>query len=211
MKEDDDFFDNKFFEYVKKLKSRPRQRASYFEASDKKSKEMSVVNNLLQTEDSWGIKKLEFPMNDPPDVVGTTELGIQIGFEVTELVNQDANALEARKNKRLHDGHRDFVPRKKQLDMEIQLIDEELQWNVDKILSLLKYTISKKDNKLANIRDEFEEIVLVVFSDENQIYHKNVIDALLAFNWEPPHNIDEIWLIRAPVTHNVRNNVFKLL
>ena len=202
MKEDDDFFDNKFFEYVKKLKSRPRQRASYFEASDKKSKEISVVDNLLQTENNWGIEKLELLIDDPPDVVGTTESGIQIAFEVTELVNQKANELEARKNKFLRNGHR---------DLELELLNEELRWNVDNILKLLEDIILKKEKKLAKIRDKFEKIILVVFSDENQIYHEKIINALLSLKWEQPDNINEIWLIRAPVTYNVRNNVFKLL
>ncbi len=202
MKEDDDFFDNKFFECVKKLKSRPRQRASYFEASDKKSKEISVVDNLLQTENNWGIEKLELLIDDPPDVVGTTESGIQIAFEVTELVNQKANELEARKNKFLRNGHR---------DLELELLNEELRWNVDNILKLLEDIILKKEKKLAKIRDKFEKIILVVFSDENQIYHEKIINALLSLKWEQPDNINEIWLIRAPVTYNVRNNVFKLL
>ncbi len=187
---------------MKKLKSRPRQRASYFEASDKKSKEISVVDNLLQTENNWGIEKLELLIDDPPDVVGTTESGIQIAFEVTELVNQKANELEARKNKFLRNGHR---------DLELELLNEELRWNVDNILKLLEDIILKKEKKLAKIRDKFEKIILVVFSDENQIYHEKIINALLSLKWEQPDNINEIWLIRAPVTYNVRNNVFKLL
>ena len=204
MKQNDNFFDNDFFEDLEKLKNKPRQRANYFEAHEKKPKELMVVDDLLQTINIWGIRKLNSPEHDPPDVVGTTESGIKIAFEVTELVNQKANELEARKNIQLRNDHHDF-------DLEQQLLNEELQWNVCNILNLLENRISKKEKKLAKIRDKFEKIILVVFSDENRIYHEKTINALLSFKWKLQDNIDEIWLIRAPISYNVRNNVFKLL
>jgi hypothetical protein len=203
-------FDKDFFEYLGKKNAMARQRSTYFKStsgrSDRQLEELMVVDELLRAlcPNPWNVEKLELG-DDPPDVIGKTGDANLIAFEVTELVNEQANRLEAG----MH------APRKKNAPVdfseEMKLLEEELNWNEKNICEQLEAIIKKKNKKLEETKATYPKVILVVHSDETNIYQEHVIKKLMTRITLEPKNIDEVWLVRAPDSPDSHDNVFRII
>ncbi|EPX4135594.1 hypothetical protein ACW0FU_004123 [Vibrio vulnificus] len=138
--------------YLTKRKAMVRKHADFFETPDKTTKELLVTQSLfqmleLETKDHLVSVSLA---QDPPDVAVVTRSGKKIGVEVTELVNEKAIGFDI-KGKRL------------------QYLKEILSWNVETLTAKLQRIISSKAKKCEKLPQGFDELVLLIFTDEPRL------------------------------------------
>ena len=131
----------KIVEALKKQKG----YASFFDWPNKATKEKGIVRDLLKAMEAkgeyHGVVKLKSNKPDPPDCVGVVENGELVGFEVTELVDQET----VRKNRQ---GKR---TRKK--------------WTPNELLAKLREIVREKDSKKYH-GGSYSKIILVIHTDE---------------------------------------------
>jgi len=139
-------------DYLAKRKAMVRKHADFFETPDKTTKELLVTQSLfqmLEVETKDHLVSISLAQ-DPPDVAVVTSLGKNVGVEVTELVNEKAIGLDI-KGKRL------------------QYLKEILSWNTETLTQKIQHIISTKAQKCEKLPDGFDELVLLIFTDEPRL------------------------------------------
>ncbi|WP_435417442.1 hypothetical protein WAB17_11260 [Parerythrobacter aurantius] len=168
-----------------------RGYASYWEwAPDRQQQELGVAEALakyLSFSENAAIEYLSPVESDPPDAVMRLADQRLIGIEVTELV--DAKTAEgARYAKSNGGGHVPWA-----------------SWDSTRLANDLKKRIMDKDAKLAACRDQYDEMMLAIATDEPlitleiassafislQIEAKNIDRAFLLLSYHPDYNIPE--------------------
>ncbi|MEH0700685.1 hypothetical protein [Vibrio owensii] len=139
---------NMLLEEQEKTLKLPRRHASFFETSSKTGKELSVAQSYFQILESQSDEKLVSLSlaEDPPDVEILTDNKRRIGVEITELVNAKAIELQIKE-------HHKYV-------------FELLSWNAEKFLKVLQSIISSKADKCGSVSDKYDELTLLIFTDE---------------------------------------------
>ncbi|HDY7535883.1 TPA: hypothetical protein RQJ67_004514 [Vibrio vulnificus] len=139
-------------DYLIKRKAMVRKHADFFEAPNKTTKELLVTQYLFQMLEVDTNEHLVnmFLAQDPPDVAVVTSSGKKVGVEVTELVNEKAIDYDIK-------GER------------LKYLKEILSWNADSITKKLQHIITTKAQKCKKLPEEFDELILLIFTDEPRL------------------------------------------
>lgn len=161
-------------ELLEKMR-RVRKYASFFEWPDKKLKERSIVEFLLNSMQLGGEAKYSKPIpspDEPPDCVVSDEDGRPVAVEVTELVSAEA----IRRNQRGNNVYR--------------------EWKFNEIAHELNNAILKKDGKRFHGGPYAKKIVLI-FTDEIilQASQEEYAEYLAGLSFGPVEQIDEAYLL----------------
>lgn len=84
---------NELLHAIDKLRKLKRQHASFYDWSEKQTKESGIVDEFLDPNNHKGIHNyvsFSIPDNDPPDAIIYKEDNEEAQLEITELVNQHA-------------------------------------------------------------------------------------------------------------------------
>lgn len=136
----------------------------------------SILVEYLSSVDGQQLEKIVPIDRDPPDVMVTSKFGRRIGIEVTELVDHRAveRARFAKKN-----GLGEIA---------------WANWSGERIKSQLNKIILKKDEKIAKSNENFDEIVLLIFSDEPDINFSKLEDLQNQYR-HTAKNFDEVYFV----------------
>jgi hypothetical protein len=129
----------------------------------------------------------------PPDVIGVDEDGKLVAFEVTELVDQAAIEVNARR--RRDSGN---IPALSREDGDVvrNWLPVRSEWNEDRLLSALEDIIRNKDRKLAKVPlVEYERVILLVHTDEPDLGPDEYLEVVRAHRFSRPLNIHEAYLV----------------
>ncbi|MCA3953899.1 hypothetical protein [Vibrio vulnificus] len=139
-------------DYLIKRKAMVRKHADFFETPNKTTKELLVTQHLFQMLEVDTNEHLVnmFLAQDPPDVAVVTSSGKKVGVEVTELVNEKAIGYDIK-------GER------------LKYLKEILSWNADSITKKLQNIVTTKAQKCHKLPEEFDELVLLIFTDEPRL------------------------------------------
>ena len=150
-----------FYEYQQKRVGMPRKHADFFETVDKGTKELSIAMTFFQLlESQLGEHLVQVQLaGDPPDVAVVTNKGTSFGIEITELVSEKAIGLDI-KNKRE------------------QYLTEILSWNANTLQTKLEKIITGKAEKCASIEPTYDNLVLLIFTDEPRLTSDVIRDYL---------------------------------
>jgi hypothetical protein len=142
---------------MREARHKSRGYAEYWEwAIDKRQAELHaarVLSNYLLRDHQRGEKaRLEIIENDPPDTLLVLANGRRIGIEVTELVDEKAIRKANRKK-------RAGLP----FDYDCA------NWNSNRATQSLLSQIAAKDVKLASASEAYDELLLVIVTDETMM------------------------------------------
>lgn len=143
---------------------RSRGYATFFEWPDRGMKELGVVASLLESmrkAHDLRYRDAQISSEDPPDVIASTSAGGQIGFEVTEIVSEEA------------------IQRRKAGE------DVYADWTDDEFLAELGRRIGEKDLKQF-AGGPYSERLLLVFTDELTVSHEAVGTKLASMRFPAP-------------------------
>jgi len=172
-----DFLDDQVFALMWKSIAKEKGYASYWDWPDKATKELGVVRDLLGAikakEGQHGIRTLSCNKTDPPDCIGIGLNGEQIGFEVTELVDQAT--VEHNKH-----GHFDWK-----------------EWKSAELQAELASRLQDKDGKQLQ-NGPFERYIVVIYTDEPLLRCEDCADILRGHRFGPFQQIDEAFLLFSP-------------
>ena len=151
-----------------------RKYSAFFDWPDKKIKEWDVVCELLRSMHARGdyryTNKVESVDDDWPDCVIRDSGGVQVGVEVTELVNQKAIEMcERGKN----------VYR---------------EWSDQAVREKIAQILKRKDEK-AHHGDLYGKLILVIHNDEIDLPSFRLFPILDASPFPLTRNIDEAYVI----------------
>jgi hypothetical protein len=165
--------DKTFIERLVDLLSKQRKYASHFEWHDKRKKELGVVECLIDSMKLRGEKWLHSPQSskiDPPDCIAKDSEGKNIGIEVSELVDVDAIWMN-QKGKQVY---RD--------------------WRPEEVIKAIQKIIDEKDVKQFK-GDPYNNIVLLIFTDEVTISYKEYSEILEPHIFETPKKIGTVYFL----------------
>lgn len=139
-------FEQLLFDRISSALQKQKKYANFWDWPDKQVKERGNVSDLLKSieaeQGSHGVVKLRSnPPHITPDCVGTIIDGKLIGFEVTELVDQEAVELN-------ETGHRVWK-----------------KWNHEELREKIRSIVTEKDRKTFQ-GGEYHSIVLIIYTDE---------------------------------------------
>jgi hypothetical protein len=142
---------------MREARHKSRGYAEYWEwAIDKRQAELHaarVLSNYLLRDCQRDEKaRLEIIENDPPDALLILANGCRIGIEVTELVDEKA----------IRKAHR-----KKRTGLPFDY--DCANWNSNRATQSLLSQIAAKDAKLASASKAYDELLLVIVTDETMI------------------------------------------
>jgi hypothetical protein len=157
------------------LRNRRKYSASW-EYPDRKVKEWDVVDELLMSMHAEGdrryAKKVEPVDDDWPDCVIQDSRGLEVGVEVTELVDQEAVEMcEKEKEKKVYRA-----------------------WSDQEVREKIEQILAGKDRK-AHHRNLYSKLILVIHTDEFELTSPRLFPILDAAVFPRPRNIDEAYLI----------------
>lgn len=152
-----------------------RKYASFSEwhKTEKSIKEIGVVESLLESLSGYGAssyQNLRASKSDPPDVIAETLEGATVGFEVRELVDQEAVEL----NERGESVYRD--------------------WTDSEVVKELQKIIDGKDSK-KYIGGPFEKLILVIPTDEPVLTPRHLKPVLDRHEFRQPRQLHEVYLL----------------
>lgn len=141
---------------IREAIEKSRGYASYWEwGVERRRVEMraaEVLRNYLLQSREWDSGELSYVENDPPDILLTTEQGILVGIEVTELVDSD------------------FVERSRyRKNAGQKIIYDVADWSPERIAKELTRMVEVKDKKMTKTKGEYSDYFLAVVTDEPMI------------------------------------------
>lgn len=168
---------SRMMEYVKNLKEMPRNHAGFFEWPDKAIKEIGVAQDLFSKLEEYSGDYLVNVMigEDPPDVKVITAKGKTIGIEVTELVNQKAIEYQIKNDPRYH--------------------EEVVSWTKDSFNEKLSNIISKKDRLCKNVSKDYDELSLLIFTDEPKLDSDTIESYLEVGGRSHPNSFKNVYML----------------
>jgi hypothetical protein len=155
---DEDSDHSEVVRLMREARDKSRGYSEYWEWKlDKRQAELHaahVIANylLLNSHQEEGKVSLNIVERDPPDALMIMADGRRIGIEITELVDEKAI-------KRAHRSKRERLS----LDFDCA------HWDSDRTRQFLVAQITAKDNKLAAVAAAYDELLLVVVTDETMI------------------------------------------
>jgi hypothetical protein len=159
-------------ELIETIRSQ-RKHASFFEWSQKDTKELGVVKCLIESLEKDGCYSY-FDLNsnkkDPPDCVARDNSGKAVGIEVSELVDLKT-VRDAQQNK--------AYPK---------------YWDRHEVLDKIQSIISKKDQKKFH-GSPYSSIILVIFTDETFLDPDDAIPYLQQHEFAKTNQIGDIYLL----------------
>lgn len=150
-----------------------RRHASFFEWPDRERKELGLVELLFESMQKKGECPYSNPKNfkpDPPDCTAEDEQGNLIGIELTELVDQES----IERNERGGAVYR--------------------FWDAADLIEKIESLIKKKDEKRFN-GGPYKKIILLIFTDENDILPTEYIPFLQGVDFSKKSQIDEVYFL----------------
>lgn len=164
---------------VWKILQKRQRYAGHWEALSKPEKEVLVVYDLLcaiheQEGRAWTVEIKPGPCaNEPPDVVGITNNGARVAFEVTELVDQTMIERRAKG----------------------KAVGKD--WNPDEVISRLQSKLDEKGLRRFSKKD-FDSIVLVIHTAEPNLRPSKFGSIISSHRFIRQGQIDEAYLIFPP-------------
>jgi hypothetical protein len=151
-----------------------RKYSAFFDWPDKKIKEWDVVCELLRSMRARGdyryTNKVESVDDDWPDCVIRDVGGVQVGVEVTELVDQKAIEMCERGN------------------------NVYREWSDQAVREKVAQILNRKDEK-AHHGDLYGKLILVIHNDEIDLPSFRLFPILDASPFPRTRNIDEAYII----------------
>ena len=151
-----------------------RKYSAFFDWPDKKIKEWDVVCELLRSMRARGdyryTNKVESVDDDWPDCVIRDVGGVQVGVEVTELVDQKAIEMCERGN------------------------NVYREWSDQAVREKVAQILNRKDEK-AHHGDLYGKLILVIHNDEIDLPSFRLFPILDASPFLRTRNIDEAYII----------------
>jgi hypothetical protein len=150
-----------------------RKYAAFFDWPDKGIKEWDVVDELLRAMHAKGdcrYTRAESVDDNPPDCVIRDSAGVQVGVEVTELVDQEAVEMCERGK------------------------DVYRVWSDQEVREKIAQILINKDGK-AHHGNLYSKPILVIHNDEFELRSPRLFPILDASVFSRPQNIDEAYLI----------------
>ena len=151
-----------------------RKYSAFFDWPDKKIKEWDVVCELLSSMHARGdyryTNKVEPVDDDWPDCVIRDSGGVQVGVEVTELVDQKAIEMCERGN------------------------NVYREWSDQAVREKIAQILNRKDEK-AHHGDLYGKLILVIHNDEVDLPSSRLFHILDASPFPRTRNIDEAYII----------------
>ena len=169
-----------FERYIIDLKSLKRKHANYFESPCKKIKELVIAQSfyqiLEQESDEYlvSIKHAE----DPPDIKIITNKERCVGVEITELVSEKAIEYQIKEQRGKY-------------------LDDILSWNRERFVSEIQKIINNKSEKCKNIAQGYDELVLLIFTDEPILRADRIDKYLIDVRFEHADGFDSIYLLKS--------------
>ena len=166
-----------FQEEIEKLRKLKRNHASFFNWHDQEVQEkgigMDFFQKLEESSDEYllNIESAE----DPPDVKITTSEGRELGVEITELVDQTAIEYEIKGDPRY--------------------CERVVSWNKENTIDLLEAIIIRKDGKCEKVKEKYETLVLLIFTDEPRLESDTLKEYLQGHTWPATTYIDEAYIL----------------
>lgn len=158
---------------IREFLKRQRKYASFFEWSDKGQKELGIVETLLQSVAFQGaetFRNLRISPKDPPDCIAEGQSGNLIGFEVRELVDEEAVRLNA------------------------QGKEVYRNWTVDEVIKELESIIVEKDYKTFH-GGPYKKLILVIHTDEFVLDFQTLKPVLETHEFRKTNKIAEAYLL----------------
>lgn len=147
--------------------------ASFFEWSDRKRAELGVVEKLTSALAASGDRIFSLPdsyESDPPDCISTNEKGLQVAFEVTEIVCPLAAKENAKGN---------LVYR---------------NWKSGELYEHVAQQLNAKDNKSFH-GGPYDEIIICLFTDEPLLNIERVNSELKESTFGPFTQITSAYIV----------------
>ena len=163
--------------YVKKMKEMSRNHAGFFEWPDKSIKEIVIAQDLFSKLEEYSDDYLVnvMPGEDPPDVKVITSKGKTIGIEVTELVNQKAIEYQIKNDPRYH--------------------EEVVSWSKSSFNKKLSDIVSKKNRLCKNKGGNYDELSLLIFTDEPKLDSDTIESYLEGADLGSPKNFKNVYIL----------------
>jgi hypothetical protein len=160
---------------VEEFIKRQRKYASFFEwfRNEKSIKEAGVVRSLIESmmkHNSSGYQNVRVSKADPPDCYAETRDGALVGFEVRELVDQEAVEL----NERGKEVYRD--------------------WTTPEVVQELQGIIEEKDSK-NYVGGPYEKLILVIPTAEPVITDRQLRPVLESYEFHQTQKLHEAYLL----------------
>ena len=163
--------------------SRMRKYASFFEWSDKPTKEIGVVEELLislNKELGLGLHSLQSFNPDPPDCICLNTYDQLVAIEVVEVVCQEAVRLNAKGN------------------------DVYRLWGRGELAPHIEQLLKRKDKKTYH-GGPYGEVIVCLFTDELTLSPDFVSDELRSVFWGPYKQISSAFLL---LSYNPESRVY---
>lgn len=158
---------------IREFLKRQRKYASFFEWFDKGQKELGIVETLLQSVAFKGAEtflNLSISLKDPPDCIAEDQSGNLIGFEVRELVDEEAVRLNA------------------------QGKEVYRNWEVNEVIKELESIIVEKDSKTFH-GGPYKRLILVIHTDEFVLDFQTLKPFLEICEFKKTNQISEVYLL----------------
>lgn len=160
-----------------KMKNLKRQHANAFETGNKEVKELIVAQDFFSIVERTRSDKLISiaPAGDPPDILVVTDTGERVAIEITELVNQLAIQHQVAKNP--------------------DYLYELLSWNQEIFDSKVQQIIDTKIEACSAITEHYDELVLLIFTDEPRLRNRDLEKYLASANFEHLDKFDAVYIL----------------
>ncbi|MCH1918023.1 hypothetical protein L9G15_01095 [Shewanella sp. A3A] len=148
-------------EYQKVMLTKERKHADFFESVNKETKELGIAMTffgLFEAQIGESLVHVQLA-SDPPDVKVVTDKGRSFGIEITELVSEKAIVFDIR-------------------DKREKYLNEILSWNAQTLQTKLEKIITDKADKCSDIKESYDNLVLLIFTDEPRLTSDKIIEFL---------------------------------
>jgi hypothetical protein len=167
-------FDDDILPRILDARKKRKGYASFFDWPNKATKEKGIVCDLLEAIVAQGeqhdIIEVKSNPDDPPDCVGVMKNGELVGFEATELVDQDT------------------------VDKNQQGGQVWKNWTPNELLAKLKEIVRNKDSKIYH-GGPYSNIILVIHTDEPLLHYSSCNNLLREQNFGACRRISEVYLL----------------
>lgn len=163
---------NDFVNDIVKAINKLRKYASFWEWSDKSTKELEIINNLLDSMVLNGIRRYSNPQSvkdNWPDCT-VDESGHSVAVEVTELVDEE------------------IIKRCQRGEMVYRL------WTDEGIVDKIKERIIEKDRKCFHGK-LYNKVILVIHTDEPELIASRLFPVIIRGKFPFLRNIKEVFVI----------------
>lgn len=164
---------------LEKLKKLKRNHANFFDWYDKPGKELGITNDfIVQVEKLENITFTNYELgDDPPDIVLERDDGTRVGMEITELVNQEVIEKDIKKDPTYVEGY--------------------LSWDREKTIRNISLIIRKKDVLCERAVNKYEEIILLIHTDEPRLDSETLKSYIRDVDWPATKSVKKVYILIA--------------